>query len=148
MKKSIALIFLCLMLQNNSAAQPAGWYWQNPLPQGNNLYDICSDPTHEGRYIAVGDYGTILVKDDQYDWYQMESGTKVSLYSVCFSQSMGWIVCNDGTILHSTDGGVTWSPQNSGTTKMLLSVYFTDFLHGWAVGQDQTILSTSNMGET
>jgi photosystem II stability/assembly factor-like uncharacterized protein len=148
MKNSIVLIFLFLQFANLSVAQPNGWNWQNPLPQGNNLYDMCSDPTHEGRYVAVGDYGTILVKDDQYLWHQMVSGTRMSLYSVCFSQTSGWIVGNGGIILHNTDGGVTWSEQNSGTTKMLLSVYFTDFLHGWAVGQDQTVLYTSNMGET
>jgi photosystem II stability/assembly factor-like uncharacterized protein len=39
-----------------------------------------------------------------------------------------------GTILHTTDGGMTWTPQASGTTATLDDVYFVDATQGWAVG--------------
>ena len=39
-----------------------------------------------------------------------------------------------------------WVPQNSGTTKILTSVYFTDANIGYAVGGNGTILKTTNGG--
>jgi photosystem II stability/assembly factor-like uncharacterized protein len=39
-----------------------------------------------------------------------------------------------------------WIPQNSGTTKTLHSVYFTDANTGYAVGDSGTILKTTNGG--
>jgi photosystem II stability/assembly factor-like uncharacterized protein len=40
-----------------------------------------------------------------------------------------------------------WVPQNSGTTNDLKSVYFTDELTGYAVGNSGTILKTTNGGD-
>lgn len=39
-----------------------------------------------------------------------------------------------------------WYPQNSGTTKILNAVYFLDENTGWAVGEDGTILKTTDSG--
>ena len=36
----------------------AQWYWQNPLPCGNSLNDVCFVDANIG--IAVGDLGTIV----------------------------------------------------------------------------------------
>lgn len=45
------------------------------------------------------------------------------------------------------DGGQSWTPQSSGTTNELLSVYFTpDGQRGWVVGFGGSILVTSNAG--
>ena len=50
-------ILLCLLINNFSQAQP-GWFWQNPLPQGNTLRAVKFINTTIGW--AVGYYGTIL----------------------------------------------------------------------------------------
>jgi len=42
----------------------------------------------------------------------------------------------------------SWSPQASGITKTLNSVYFINNLDGWVVGEDGTILNTKNGGDT
>ena len=63
----------------------------------------------------------------------------------------GWAVGEEGTILHTTDGGTSWNSQTSGTTYFLHSVHFTDNNTGWTVGGlygDGIILHTSNGGET
>ncbi|MBT4483571.1 MAG: T9SS type A sorting domain-containing protein [Candidatus Latescibacteria bacterium] len=41
-----------------------------------------------------------------------------------------------------------WHFQDSGTTETLLDVCFIDELHGWAVGENSTIIATSDGGET
>jgi photosystem II stability/assembly factor-like uncharacterized protein len=38
------------------------------------------------------------------------------------------VVGSGGTILHTTDGGVTWSVQSSGTTANLSGACFTDVI--------------------
>jgi photosystem II stability/assembly factor-like uncharacterized protein len=125
----------------------AQWFWQNPLPQGNNLYDICDDANHPGRFFAVGDQGTILRKENIMDWQIVEQGNFDHLYSVYFKGDYGWAVGYNGTILQNIDGlGNTWYPLSSGTTKQLLSVFFFDQLNGWIVGQDQTVLKTTDGG--
>jgi len=60
----------------------------------------------------------------------------------------GWAVGGSGTILHTSDGGVTWTPQTSGTGDDLNGVSFVDANNGWAVGGSGTIVHTSNGGVT
>lgn len=54
----------------------------------------------------------------------------------------------DGTILHTEDGGRTWKEQVSGTKENLNSIAFVDLERGWAVGRYGTILHTEDGGET
>ncbi len=56
--------------------------------------------------------------------------------------SIGWAVGKFGTIVHTFDGGASWSTQTSGTTQNLLFVQFTDASNGWAAGTSGTILET------
>jgi photosystem II stability/assembly factor-like uncharacterized protein len=51
-----------------------------------------------------------------------------------------------GVILKTTDGGVTWSPQNSGTAVELPGVYLLDVNTAVAVGFGGTIRRTTNGG--
>ena len=70
------------------------------------------------------------------------------MFSVYFTDAnTGWAVGEVGTILKTSDGGTTWSPQTSGTPNGLTSVYFTDANTGWAVARG-TILKTTDGGTT
>jgi photosystem II stability/assembly factor-like uncharacterized protein len=60
----------------------------------------------------------------------------------------GWIVGEDGLILHTNDHGQKWHAQNRGTVENLNSVYFIIPRIGWAVGENGTILYTSDGGES
>jgi photosystem II stability/assembly factor-like uncharacterized protein len=51
-----------------------------------------------------------------------------------------------GTILQTIDGGITWTALLSGTTNLLMSVYFTDIKTGYGVGAGGTMLKTINGG--
>ncbi len=64
------------------------------------------------------------------------------------SDGQVWAVGGKGTILHTDDGGKTWTNQPSGTKAALLSVEFCDEQRGWAVGSSWTILHTSDAGRS
>ena len=71
------------------------------------------------------------------------------LFSVSFpTATEGWACGRYGTILHTSDGGATWSPQESHTTFTLSGISFADAEHGWAVGNKGTIVHTSDGGKT
>ena len=62
------------------------------------------------------------------------------------SSTEGWAVGEGGVILHTTDGGVTWTQQNSGTTQQLNAVSFKDASRGLAVGN--VLLYTTDGGQS
>ena len=99
-----SLIGLGVIPSNVSLAQ-SGWFWQNPLPQGNPLNRVSFVDANTGT--AVGDFGTIL---------------------------------------RTTDGGATWTPQTSGTTNFLIGVSFVDANTGTVVSNYGTILRTTTGG--
>ena len=71
------------------------------------------------------------------------------LFSVTFSTEQdGWACGRWGTVLHTTDGGATWSHQNSSTDYTLSSICFVDPHHGWAVGDEGAIIHTIDGGKT
>ncbi len=64
-----------------------------------------------------------------------------SLASVHFiDQNTGWTVGQDGTILKTTNGGVSWISQSKPTSPSLYSVHFIDQNTGWSVGRAGIIL--------
>jgi photosystem II stability/assembly factor-like uncharacterized protein len=70
-------------------------------------------------------------------------------------EQFGWAVGAGGVIIHTDDGGVTWSVQEQLSLYLkpwLVDVHFVDREHGWAVGQasadgDGWILATTTGGE-
>ncbi|MFL6257378.1 MAG: YCF48-related protein [Pyrinomonadaceae bacterium] len=84
-------------------------------------------------HMPTGGRGIQLQKLDFY-------GTVRDIY---FKNSDGWIVGTKGTIFHTDNGGKTWRMQTSPTANNLTSVFILDQKHGWAGGDDQTILGFS-----
>src|SRR5574338_302053 len=127
-------------------ASQGGWFWQNPLPQGNTLNDLTFIDLNYG--FAVGYMGAIIkTTDGGYNWIILASETVNHLFGVHFTDSnTGTVVGNNGTILRTSDGGETWIPQVSGTTVLLRSVFFSDSEHGTIVGNNGKILHTSDGG--
>lgn len=54
----------------------------------------------------------------------------------------------DVDVVDAPIGGKPWQPLQSGVTSTLLDIDFVDSNHGWAVGQDGAIISTSDGGDT
>ena len=80
-------------------------------------------------------------------WSGVDSGTTSSLRGVYLLDSgVGYSVGDSGTILKSTDAGMTWNALTSGTTKALYDVYFFNDAEGVAVGDGGLILRTTDGG--
>jgi photosystem II stability/assembly factor-like uncharacterized protein len=72
-----------------------------------------------------------------------------NLYGVkAVSPTEAWAVGNFGTIVHTTNGGTTWTPSESHTKSPLFAVDFADATHGWIVGKDGVVLRTIDGGGT
>ena len=69
-----------------------------------------------------------------------------ALYFV--DNNTGFAVGENGKIIKTTNGGLTWVSQNSGTSNGLASVFFTDATHGYAVGGASTLTKTADGGNT
>ena len=82
-------------------------------------------------------------------WQVQESGTNTELTDVYFvDQNNGWISGWTETMLHTTDGGQTWTPQTIPPNNAYFSVFFTDSQNGWASATAGKIIHTTDGGET
>ncbi len=111
------------ILALTALAPPAGafvrtasghWLWENPLPQGNTLNDVCFPSATAGW--AVGDNGTVLsTTDGGISWSTTDCGAN-DLEAVCFADAQhGWIGGDGGTLMFTADGGATWTAQDVGS---------------------------------
>ena len=58
----------------------------------------------------------------------------------------GWIVDNYSGILHTSDAGVSWTAQTSGTQLAITGVRFLSPLEGWAAATNRVVLHTTDGG--
>jgi photosystem II stability/assembly factor-like uncharacterized protein len=76
------------------------------------------------RLVAVGQRGVVVVSDDQgAHWTQAQVATASDLVTVSFpTAQQGWAAGHDGVILHSVDGGSSWTKQLDGNLAARLAV--------------------------
>ncbi|MBI4547715.1 MAG: T9SS type A sorting domain-containing protein [Ignavibacteriae bacterium] len=137
---------------------PSSWFWQNPLPQGNRLYDV--EFVDAAAAFAVGELGTVMKTTDAgvtWNVLNYAGGTPNDLNAVSFYDAKnGAAVGTHGTIVRTTDGGINWASQPSGTTVNLNALTFNDMNTGIAVGGSNVfgpeasgvILRTIDAGQT
>lgn len=107
--------------------------------------------------LVVGQGGKILRKAGDSDWAKIDSGTDQRLLSVSANESgLAVAVGGFGTVLKSTDGGLTWAPQSFDWEAIL-----NDFLEPHVydvnvsaegvitlVGEFDLVLRSADQGET
>jgi photosystem II stability/assembly factor-like uncharacterized protein len=82
-------------------------------------------------------------------WFRQTSGTSNSLFGVCFSDSsVGVAVGDGGTILRTTNAGLTWNPHASGVTNRFTSVVYPTTNVWIAVGVNGQMARSSDNGVT
>lgn len=117
-----------------------------PLAASSLVLDIA----HAGqRLVAVGERGHVLVLNDT--WQQVSTPTSAQLTKVFFlNEKLGWAVGHDATILHTQDGGQTWSlqMQSSEIEKPFLDVLFLNEQEGMAIGAYGLFYRTHDGGKT
>ncbi len=59
-----------------------------------------------------------------------------------------WATGDNGTVLHSSDGGATWTAQTSGVTHNVIEVDFVDANTGWALHDNFSLINTTDGGAT
>ncbi|MBD3336122.1 MAG: hypothetical protein GF355_11465 [Candidatus Eisenbacteria bacterium] len=145
-------------------------------PTSNQLYVLYladeEDPLELGHYVTPGELfdvtasdSLVLVPDGSaglrvlenvlyttpgggVGWEPLESGTTEHLRDVHFTgPSTGWVVGDDGLVLHSDDGGDSWTPQTSGTAEDLFAVDFVDSQIGWIGGRSGVLHKTTDGGQ-
>ena len=118
--------------------------------------DITSLQILGKRTIAVGQGGLILTSaSDGKAWAFADTKlpTKVlanlDFHAVHAVKDKIWIAGRPGSVLlHSGDGGATWSFQKTGQPLPLHSVFFFDEKLGFAVGDAGTILASKDGGKS
>ena len=102
--------------------------------------------------VAVGASGHIIRSTDSGGtWQAVPSPTLATLTGVNFpDEQHGWAVGHDAIILHSEDGGLTWSKQYQGLDLQasFLDVCFLDAQTGFVVGAYGQFLATADGGRT
>jgi photosystem II stability/assembly factor-like uncharacterized protein len=104
------------------------------------------------RIVGVGDYGTVLLSDDDGRTFRQAASVPVSsmLTAVAFADARnGWAVGHWGVILNTSDGGEHWNVQRTDTAedRPLFSVHFTNERDGIAVGLWSLMLATRDGGK-
>ena len=83
----------------------------------------------------------------QSDWLTQTSNTSNNLNSVYFiNKTTGWAVGNGGSVLKTTDAGVTWVASSTQQFSGLQDVIFLDANRGWMVNDQGNILRTTTGG--
>lgn len=150
----LAVSISVLLMQSpgvSQAAEPQATTYaiESPLASESLLLGISKAGD---RLVTVGERGHILYSNDAGNsWQQGKVPTRQMLTAVFFvDDKNGWAVGHDALILHSTDGGISWSEQYRDTEleAPLLNVWFADAEHGFAVGAYGTLLRTDDGGES
>ncbi|WP_080925267.1 YCF48-related protein [Pseudomonas fluorescens] len=95
------------------------------------------------RLIAVGDNGLIIFSDNQAGtWRQAQVPVSVDFNAVHFADEQhGWAVGHGAVILHSSDGGETWTKQLDGRQLEALVVDYFKNKSGLEPAQAESYLS-------
>lgn len=103
------------------------------------------------RIVAVGDRGIVITSSDGKTWKQSTSPVDVLLNAVYFvDEKRGWAVGHDASILHTEDGGDSWTLQNwdAKDNRPFMDVLFLDERHGFAIGAYGLFKTTEDGGST
>ncbi|MCK5741962.1 MAG: hypothetical protein KAH48_07085 [Chlorobi bacterium] len=80
--------------------------------------------------------------------WEKSYGTRNTTNDIFFiDKNTGWAVSSDGIVVHTTDGGDTWTEQYAGTNVRMTSLSFINKTTGWACGMDGTVIYTNDAGE-
>jgi photosystem II stability/assembly factor-like uncharacterized protein len=115
------------------------------IPGPYSFAEVCK--TRSGDLWIVGGGGSVAKISPDGATKKMRV-SDLDLNGVFFvNANFGWVVGNQGIIMHTADGGRHWKRQTSGTDEKLHAITCTSENRCWAVGNNATILETRNGGQ-
>ena len=119
------------------------WQLQN-TSISNNLYSVTN--TSDKLY-AVGSNGQLITSDNKGVTWQSRILSNHELRSIDFADNnLGLIVGAAGTMFRTNNGGLDWSPINTGVVDSLFTVKMYDNNTAVAAGEKGTILVSKDGG--
>ncbi len=99
-------------------------------------------------------HGAAIYYDWQPLWTTDGGATWLHRQGPCYAYGIwlgtpdrAWVVGNNGTAIHTSDGGLNWT-CHFGPPHALMDLSFADPLQGWALADDATLLCTSDGGQS
>ncbi len=147
----------------SAAAAPATSVSSELMPLATSRALILDFAATDSRAIAVGERGQILLSESRSDWRQVPNvPTRANLNAVAAVGNQAWAVGHDGVIVHSADGGATWTLQRQDPWRPpsddapfdprqgvpLLDILMLDAGNGIAIGAYSLMLRTSDGGKS
>jgi len=131
-------ISLLVFILSISVSAQEGWFWQNPIPQGNNLNDVLI--IDENTIVAVGAAGLVQkTTNGGITWETKFCGVDRDLLAIKFSDNQtGWAITQKnntnnygGMLLKTTNQGDDWETALNDSQHCFSSVYFLNSDTGW-----------------
>lgn len=127
------------------------------MPRASRSLLLDAVRTNAG-YFAVGERGHVLVSEDGQSWTQAKVPTRATLTTIATADGILWAAGHDGVIVHSTDGGQSWTRRRAAPWSYdivdpsegvpVMDLFFTDARNGFAIGAYSLMLVTSDGGVT
>ncbi len=138
-KHYIFFVFTVILFSSPIKAQ---WIWQNPVPTGNVLSAI--KYINQSKAFIVGGGSTILCSTDSGNsWTLAPAGKMGHLYDVdSYGEQLIVAVGENGLIVKSVDGGITWTSKILPVQTNLLSISIISQSLMVAAGGSKIIKST------
>lgn len=139
----VCLLFWCEFAQADSLQV---WHPRNPLPTDQNLNGSAFG---NGRFVGVGDRGTIVTSSNGVDWAVSETGTNADFLTVAFGN--GRFVIGGRLVTLWSDDGLHWTngvmPRPGADVNAIGFGIGTNFPNGrfvsWVITNDSSGLSRS-----
>ena len=144
---SVLLIFSTSLLADQ--AELIAYAEHQPLAAHSILLDIIQ--TTNGKFIAVGERGHVVISDNGSDWTQAETVPgRFTLTVITEYGNRLWAAGHDTVILSSGDGGQTWTRNyyDPELQQPIMGLHFTASGRGFAIGAYGLMLVTNDGGET
>lgn len=139
---------------NTADIQKASDCWIGAITPGDeksNFYDIHFVEDQLGWVVGFTPNTIYKVTDGGVNWkkLEIEEATDLHITGLHFANKQkGWVVGEAGLILHTTNGGQTWTEQSANVGAFLSQVNFANENIGWVVGENGVIIGTKNGGQT
>lgn len=106
-KKLIFTLLIFLPLSYQNIYSQSGWFWQNPLPQGNNLKAVKFADNNTAY--ACGEYGTVMKTTNRgINWSIIRIEPNRTCITLSFINANTGIVGYGASIYKTTNGGNSW----------------------------------------